>query len=516
MAVDKNKVLDALRRVKGPDLTSNLVDLGLVSEVLIKDNRVYFSITVPAHRAQELEALRQAAEKVVTGLDDVAGATVVLTAERGGESQRAPSPAPLRSAEPVAKEHERVREARAKGAAGDGVAPRPAPAGPAPTITPRTAAQPLGIPGIKHLVAVASGKGGVGKSTTAVNLALGLQAIGLKAGIMDADIYGPSQPRLLGLSGKPQVNEQNKLRPMEGYGLKAMSMGFMVDEGTPVVWRGPMVVQALNQMLREVMWGELDALIIDMPPGTGDVQLTMAQQVPLSGAVIVSTPQDLALIDARKGLAMFQRVNVPVLGLIENMSYFLCPSCGTRSDIFGHGGAELEAQKLGLPFLGGIPLHMEIRERSDSGRPIVATAPDSAQARIYREIAARVWGEVQKAAGSAEKAPDLMVSPGSDVLYVAFDNGEKHDLTAEMLRVMSPSAEVQGHSPEQRVTLPNKKTVRISELRPIGNYAVRIVFDDKHDTGLFTWDYLRALGREKDSRWAEYLAELDKKGLSRG
>jgi ATP-binding protein involved in chromosome partitioning len=277
-----------------------------------------------------------------------------------------------------------------------------------------------------------------------------------------------------------------------------------------------MVVQALNQMLREVLWGELDALVIDMPPGTGDVQLTMAQQVPLSGAVIVSTPQDLALIDARKGLAMFQRVNVPVLGLIENMSYFLCPSCGTRSDIFGHGGAELEAQKLGLPFLGGVPLHMEIRERSDSGRPIVATAPESPQALVYREIAAKVWGEVQKAAGAAEKAPDLMVSPGSDVLHVAFEGGEKYDLTAEMLRVMSPSAEVQGHSPDQRVTVARKKSVRISELKPVGNYAVRIVFDDKHDTGLFTWDYLRTLGREKDERWAEYLAEMSAKGLSRG
>jgi len=521
MAVDKNKVLDALRRVKGPDLTSNLVDLGLISEVLIKDDRVYFSITVPAHRAQELEALRQAAEKVVSGLDDVAGATVVLTAERGGMSAPPPPPLPSRAAAspaPAASnvtEHPRVREAREKGTTGDGAGARAAPAGPAPTITPRSANQPLGIPGIKHLIAVASGKGGVGKSTTAVNLALGLRAIGLKAGIMDADIYGPSQPRLLGLSGKPHVTEQNKLRPMEGYGLKAMSMGFMVDEGTPIVWRGPMVVQALNQMLREVMWGELDALIIDMPPGTGDVQLTMAQQVPLSGAVIVSTPQDLALIDARKGLAMFQRVNVPVLGLIENMSYFLCPSCGTRSDIFGHGGAELEAQKLGLPFLGGVPLHMEIRERSDSGRPIVATAPDSPQALIYREIAAKVWGEVQNAAGAAEKAPDLMVSPGSDVLHVAFEGGEKFDLPAEMLRVMSPSAEVQGHSPEQRVTVARKKNVRISELRPIGNYAVRIVFDDKHDTGLFTWDYLRTLGREKESRWAEYLAEMEKKGLSR-
>ncbi len=307
---------------------------------------------------------------------------------------------------------------------------------------------------------------------------------------------------------------------MEGYGLKAMSMGFMVDEGTPVVWRGPMIVQALGQMMREVEWsdikGGLDVLVIDMPPGTGDVQLTIAQQAPLSGAVIVSTPQDLALIDARKGLAMFRQVNIPVLGIVENMSYFLCPSCGTRSDIFGHGGAENEARKLCVPFLGAVPLHMDIRATSDSGKPITATQPDSPHAQIYREIAAKTWAELQKAEGTASQgARSHGVSPASDILYVAFDGGEKHDLSAEMLRVMSPSAEVQGHSEAQRVTVPKKRNVRIKELRPVGNYAVRIVFDDGHDTGLFTWDYLALLGREKDKRWAEYLAELEKKGLGR-
>ncbi len=521
MTVAKTKVLEALRRVKGPDLNGNLVDLGLVSEILVKDNRVYFSITVPAYRAAELEPLRKAAETVVAELEGVSGVTVVLTADKGGEmpappprmtsATMAPAPAAPAPASNVI-EHARVRAAREKGQTGDGAAARSQ----APSITPKASPQPLGIPGVKHLIAVASGKGGVGKSTTAVNLALAFRAIGLKAGIMDADIYGPSQPRLLGLSGKPHVTEQNKLRPMEGYGIKVMSMGFMVEEGTPIVWRGPMVVQALNQMLREVLWGDLDVLVIDMPPGTGDVQLTMAQQVPLSGAVIVSTPQDLALIDARKGLAMFQRVSVPVLGIVENMSYFLCPSCGERSEIFGHGGAENEAAKLDVPFLGAIPLHIDIRERSDSGKPIVATVPEGVHAGIYRDIAAKTWGEVLKAQGTATKAPDLMVSPGSDVLYVAYDGAEKYDLSAEMLRVMSPSAEVQGHSADQRVTVPNKRNVRISELKPIGNYAVRIVFSDKHDTGLFTWDYLRTLGREKAERWAEYLAELEAKGLGRG
>ncbi len=517
MTVDKEKVLDALRRVKGPDLSSNLVDLGLISEVLLKDGRVIFSITVPPHRAEELEALRQAAETVVSKVEGVSAVTVVLTAERGGTSAP-PPPTPTPAA--MVSEHARVREARERGAAGDGAKPaaaaRPAASGPPPSISPRTGTQQLGIPGVKHIVAVASGKGGVGKSTTAVNLALGLKAIGLKAAIMDADVYGPSQPRLLGLSGKPEVTSTNKIVPMEAYGLKSMSMGYMVDEGTPVVWRGPMVVQALNQMLREVMWGDIDVLIVDMPPGTGDVQLTMAQQVPLAGAVIVSTPQDLALIDARKGLAMFQRVNVPVLGIIENMSYFLCPSCGERSDIFGHGGAETEAQKLSVPFLGGVPLHMDIRERSDSGKPIVATVPNSPQAQIYRELAAKVWGEVQAAAGSAVAPPDIKVSPDNDVLTVTFADGARYELSAEMLRVMSPSAEVQGHSADQRVTVARKKSVRIRDLKPIGNYAVRIVFDDAHDTGLFTWDYLATLGREKEKRWAEYLAELEAKGMSRG
>ena len=314
------------------------------------------------------------------------------------------------------------------------------------------------------MIAVASGKGGVGKSTTAVNLALGLQAAGLKTGILDADIYGPSQPRLLGLSGRPQAMG-NKLQPMQAYGLKAMSMGFLVDEGTPIIWRGPMVVSALTQMLRDVDWGELDALVIDMPPGTGDVQLTMAQQVPLSGAIIVSTPQDLALIDARKGLNMFRKVDVPVLGIIENMSYFVCPKCGERSDIFGHGGAKAEAEKLGIAFLGGVPLHMDIRATSDDGRPIVASSPDSVHAQIYRDIAARAWEELQGSKGARIEPPKLEIVAGGTELSVAFAGAKPFLLSAEMLRVMSPSAEVQGHSPDQRVTVGRKRKVKIKELQ---------------------------------------------------
>ena len=499
MSVTKTQILDELRRIKGPELEGNIVELGLVSEILIRDGRVYFSITVPADRAGELEPLRQAAEKVVTGISGVSGVTAVLTAEaaKGGTATRNGSSGAGRP-----PEHARVAEARARGAAGDGAAPRPQQKGAA------------AVPGVKHLVAVGSGKGGAGKSTTAPNLALGFQALGLKAGILDADIYGPSQPKLLGLSGNPQTMG-NKLQPMRGYGLDVMSMGFMIDEATPVVWRGPMIVQALNQMLRDVVWNDLDVLVIDLPPGTGDVQLTLSQQVPLDGAIIVSTPQDLALLDARKGLEMFRKTNVPVLGIIENMSYFLCPKCGERSEIFGHGGAETEAKRLGIPFLGAIPLHMDIRTRSDAGQPITATDPGSVHAAIFRDLAAKAWTAISSSTAGSDKKPTLALTPAGDQLTVGFPGGPTYDLSAEMLRVMSPSAEVQGHSPDQRVTVAKKKNVKIKALEAVGNYAVKIVFDDGHSTGLYSWPYLDELGRDKDARWQAYLAELAQKKLSR-
>jgi ATP-binding protein involved in chromosome partitioning len=502
MSLSKERVVERLRRVKGPDMQSNIVDLGLVSEILLKDGRISFSITVPAERATELEPMRQAAEKIVREMEGVQGVLAVLTAEKPRGA--AATGGAASSGGPVA-ESARVKEARARGAAP--AAPAAAPGGGRHTIQ---------VAGIKHMIAVASGKGGVGKSTTAVNLALGLQAIGLRTGILDADIYGPSQPRLLGLSGRPQVAKGNTLRPMEGHGLKAMSMGFMVEEGTPIIWRGPMVVSALTQMLRDVDWGDLDVLVIDMPPGTGDVQLTMAQQVPLAGAIIVSTPQDLALIDARKGLNMFRKVDVPVLGIIENMSYFLCPKCGERSDIFGHGGAKAEAEKLGIPFLGAVPLHIDIRATSDEGRPIVASSPDSVHAQIYRDIAARAWSELNGGTGARIEPPRLETASGGAELTVAFAGAKPFTLSAEMLRVMSPSAEVQGHSPEQRVTVGRKRNVKIKELKPVGNYAVRIAFDDGHDTGLYAWSYLQTLHDERDKRWGEYLSALAQKGLSRG
>jgi ATP-binding protein involved in chromosome partitioning len=383
--ISKERVLEALRGVKGPNLSEDIVSLGLVSEVVIQGGKVYFAISVDPARARELETLRQAAEKVVRELTGVESVAVTLTADRapggrpsGGNGAGAGTQAPPGS--PVAR-----------GAARDA--------------RHRTGA----IPGVANIIAVASGKGGVGKSTTAVNLALGLVARGLKVGVLDADIYGPSMPRLLGIKGRPQQIAGDKLAPMEAYGLKVMSMGFLVDEETPMIWRGPMVMSALSQMLKDVAWGELDVLVVDMPPGTGDAQLTMAQQVPLAGAIIVSTPQDLALIDARKGLNMFRKVDVPVLGIIENMSTFICPHCGGQSDIFAHGGAKSEAERLGVPFLGEVPLIMAIRETSDAGKPVVVSEPASPAAEAYRDIAGKAWAELERHKGEARQAPRIVM-----------------------------------------------------------------------------------------------------------
>jgi ATP-binding protein involved in chromosome partitioning len=374
-AATKEAVLEALRRVTAPGLSGDLVSLGLVSDIVVADGKVMFSISVPAEKARELEPLRRAAEDAARGVPGVQQAMVVLTAERRPGTGR------TTAAEPR----------------------------PAPELRRPVAQQKAGVPGVEAIVAVASGKGGVGKSTVAVNLALGLSAIGLKVGILDADIYGPSMPRLLGLSGRPEALGGRTLKPMERYGLKVMSMGFLVEEETPMIWRGPMVQSALTQMLREVAWGELDVLIVDMPPGTGDAQLTMAQQVPLAGAVIVSTPQDLALIDARKGLNMFRRVDVPVLGIVENMSYFLCPHCGERTDIFGHGGAEHEASRVGVPFLGAVPLDSQIRIMSDAGTPVVATDPRGEHALIFQDIARRAWERVRAERSAPGRQPPRIV-----------------------------------------------------------------------------------------------------------
>jgi ATP-binding protein involved in chromosome partitioning len=370
-AVDENQVIEALRRIPDPDRRTDIVSLGMISGMTVRDGHVSFAIQVEPERGPRLEPLRKAAEQAVFDLPGVLSVTAVLTAHRGSAAAQ-PSPA-----------------------AGHG---------------PRPGAGKALVPGVRSIVAVASGKGGVGKSTTAVNLALALAVRGLRVGLLDADIYGPSQPRMMGIRGRPTARDDRVVIPMQNYGVKCMSIGFMVAEDTPMIWRGPMVQGAINQMLRDVEWGDLDILVVDLPPGTGDAQLTMAQQVPLTGAVIVSTPQDIALLDARKGLNMFRKVDVPVLGIIENMSYFLCPHCGGRSDIFSHGGARREAERLGAEFLGEVPLDMAIRETSDGGKPIVMSQPDNAHAKTYQAIAARVWDKVAAILGDARRqAPRIVI-----------------------------------------------------------------------------------------------------------
>jgi ATP-binding protein involved in chromosome partitioning len=266
------------------------------------------------------------------------------------------------------------------------------------------------IDNVKNIIAVASGKGGVGKSTTAVNLALALSAEGARVGILDADIYGPSQPRMLGISGKPESKDGNTLEPMTSYNLQAMSIGFLIDEETPMIWRGPMVTQALEQLLNDTNWSELDYLVIDLPPGTGDTQLTLAQKVPVSGAIVVTTPQDIALLDARKGFKMFEKVEVPILGIVENMSIHICSECGHEEHIFGQGGGERMASEYGVNFLGALPLETRIREETDAGKPTVVAEPESRPAMIYREIARKAAAKLSRQAKSyAAKFPNIVI-----------------------------------------------------------------------------------------------------------
>jgi ATP-binding protein involved in chromosome partitioning len=382
----EEQIRQALAGVIEPESGENIVARGMVSDLVVKDGNIGFAIEVEPEKggAEAMEILRQKAEKVVFDLPGVTSVTAVLTAERQAPGQSASAPSSAAPAAPA-------------GRPGTGPAGAGAPA-------PQS-----GIPGIRFIIAVASGKGGVGKSTTATNLALALDQQGHSVGLLDADIYGPSQPRMLGISGRPASPDGRTLTPMENYGVKCMSMGFLVAEDTPMIWRGPMVQSALQQMLRDVAWGEIDVLVVDMPPGTGDAQLTMAQQVPLSGAVIVSTPQDIALLDARKGLNMFRKVDVPVLGIIENMSLFVCPECGHESHIFSHGGARKVAGELGMEFLGEMPLDIAIRTTSDDGRPIVASQPDGPVAATYRAIAEKVWAALAGGEGAGKAAPKIVM-----------------------------------------------------------------------------------------------------------
>lgn len=355
----KKVIVARLTTIVVPTLHSNLVIAGMISEaeISIEAGNVVVPVNVPPDFKGDLGELQKSIEDKLSGVQGIKDLLVVMKAERAAAP--APQAPKLRAGRPTKA--------------------------PGRDMRPHSAA----IPGVRTIFAVASGKGGVGKSTTAANLALGLRSLGLKVGLLDADIYGPSMPRLRAITKRPDIVDE-RIMPIDRYGLKVMSMGFMMQEDKPVIWRGPMVVTALMQMVREVNWGELDVMVLDMPPGTGDAQLTMAQQVPMQGAVIVSTPQDLALVDARKGLKIFKDVDVPTFGIIENMSTFVCPHCGERSDIFGHGGAEQEAHNMEVPFLGAVPLHMDIRISSDAGKPVFVSDPDGPHARIYRDIALKI------------------------------------------------------------------------------------------------------------------------------
>jgi ATP-binding protein involved in chromosome partitioning len=363
---------EALREIADPASGADIVSAGLVEGIEMRGGLVHVSLLTDRQHAAAMEPVRRAVEQRLAREPGVKNVSAVLTAHR---------PA---AATPAA--------GRGHGHAG-----------------PQGAARPPLLADVGAVIAVASGKGGVGKSTVAVNLAVALAQMGLRVGLLDADIYGPSLPRMLGLARKPEVKGE-RLLPLPAWGLQAMSIGFLVDQETAMIWRGPMVMSALEQMMSQVEWGRLDVMIVDMPPGTGDAQLTMAQRVALAGAVIVSTPQDVALADARRGVRMFERTRVPVLGLVENMSFFCCPNCGHRAEIFGHGGARAEAHRLGVEFLGEVPLLLDIRNSGDAGEPIVAAAPQSEGGRSFATLAQRVWAKLSSARqATTPAAPRIVV-----------------------------------------------------------------------------------------------------------
>ena len=344
MSVSQEQVLAALRAVQDPDLHKDIVTLGFVKDVKIAGTEVDFTIELTTPACPVKDEMKAEAEGIVRRLPGVTAARATMTADvkaRGGFGRQA-------------------------------------------------------VPGIRNIIAVGAGKGGVGKSTTAVNLAVALQRKGARVGLMDADVYGPNTPQMLGIEGGPEVSEAKHMIPPEAFGIKVISMGMLVPADQPIIWRGPMLHGAVQQFMRDVEWGELDYLIVDLPPGTGDVSLSMAQSVPVAGAVVVTTPQGVSVSDVRKAVAMFRQLNIPVLGVVENMSYFVCGHCQERTEIFGHGGGVKMAEDMGIPMLGQIPIDTRVRAGGDEGRPIVNAAPESPAAKAFAEVAGRVAAEISK------------------------------------------------------------------------------------------------------------------------
>ena len=342
MKITMEQVLDSLRSVMDPDLKKDIVSLGFVRDLRIEDKIVYFNLELTTPACPLKEKLKADAEEAVRNIEEVSDVVIEVTSK---------------------------------------------------VTTHRAQIEEDILPGVKNIVAVASGKGGVGKSTVCVSLAVSLARTGAKVGLLDTDIYGPSIPIMMGIKEQPELKDQ-KLIPISKYGVRLMSLGFLISEDTPMIWRGPMVMKAVEQLITDVEWGELDYLFIDLPPGTGDVQLTLAQKVPLTGAVIVTTPQDVALLDVVRGISMFKKLNVPILGIIENMSFFKCPHCGGRTDIFSHGGGEGASRKYDVPFLGEVPLDIRIRTGGDSGRPVVIDDPESDQGNIFMKIAEQLASRI--------------------------------------------------------------------------------------------------------------------------
>jgi ATP-binding protein involved in chromosome partitioning len=342
VSLTREHVLDALRTVQDPDLHKDIVALDFVKEIKIEGGEVDFTIELTTPACPVRDEMKAEAERKVAALPGVTAARARMTAN-----------------------------VRARGGFGR-----------------------QEVPGIRNILAVGAGKGGVGKSTTSVNLALALQRTGARVGLMDADVYGPNIPQMLGVTVQPEVTEDRKMVPPEAHGIKVMSMGMLVPPDQPVIWRGPMLHGAVQQFMRDVHWGELDYLVVDLPPGTGDVSLSMAQSVPVAGAVVVTTPQGVSVSDVRKAVMMFRQLNIPVLGVVENMSYFVCGHCGERTEIFGHGGGQAMAQDLNITFLGEVPIDVRVRQGGDEGRPIVAEAPDAPAAKGFLEVAGRVAAQI--------------------------------------------------------------------------------------------------------------------------